>query len=67
MKKYILMSAGYAEWRIDGVYDSMEQLVEVFKKDYGCDDITIDDIENMDFLREIEMKIEEADYYPATK
>lgn len=61
------MSAGYAEWRIDGVYDSMEQLVEVFKKDYGCDDITIDDIGDMNFLREIEMRIEEADYYPEIK
>ena len=56
MKKYILMSAGAMAWRIDGIYDTEQQILE---------QLGIIDIDALyEYLDDNEMKIEEGYYYP---
>ena len=43
MKKYILEEAGNLDWKIVGVYDSIEEALEVFKSYTGIKDISIND------------------------
>lgn len=40
-KVYIAMSAGTMDWRIDGIYDSLEEMLDRYRKDWrieGTDD-----------------------------
>ena len=66
MKKIILMSPGAYDWRIDGIYDTKEQLLETLKIDWGCDDLTMEEMEDPDWQDNHDTKIIEGNYYPQT-
>ena len=66
-KKYILMTAGTMDWRISGIFDTMEQILEKLKKDWGTEDLTMDEIKSRSWQSEYEIKIEESIYYPDIK
>lgn len=56
-KKVVLLSAG-SSWRVDGIYDSEEDLLEQLREDWGDPDLTIDDL-----LEDNEYMVESGYYY----
>ncbi len=62
-KVYIVMSAGTMEWRIDGIYDSMEQVLKKFQDDWDIPELTMDEIEDCDWLNENEIRIKTGSYF----
>ena len=67
MKKIILMTAGAFDWRIQGIYDTKEQLLEILKKDWGCDELTLEHMDSRDWQRDNEIRIEQGEYFPIKK
>ena len=57
MTKYVLMDKGAYDWRIMGIYDSMEQILRWLQDAYGMPELTLEDIENGDFIYNNEMQI----------
>jgi len=57
-KVVVLLRAGSMSWGVDGVYDSIEDLLDHKRKDWGDPDLTIDDL-----LEEGDYQIEYGDYY----
>lgn len=47
---YVAMSPGTMEMRVDGIYDSKEQMMAKYKKDYGLEEYTDEEME--DYLSE---------------
>lgn len=48
-KVYIAMSAGASQWRIDGVYDSLEEMLDLYRKYWGIEGT---DDEVLEYLQE---------------
>ena len=61
-KLWIVLSAGAMDYRVDGIYDSMEQILEKFKEDWD-DTLTMENITDYDWLSDNELKIESGTYY----
>ena len=57
-KKVVLLSAGSMSYRVNGIYDSEEDLLEQLREDWGDPDLTIDDL-----LEDNEYMIESGYYY----
>jgi hypothetical protein len=47
---YVAMSPGTMEMRVDGIYDSKEQMMAKYKRDYGLEEYTDEEME--DYLSE---------------
>lgn len=65
MKKYVLLSAGSMEWRVRGIYDSMEQIIDILRKDWGLseEECNIDNID--DVISDGDMRVVSGPYYPS--
>jgi hypothetical protein len=62
-KKIIVMYAGYIDWSSYKVFDSMYGVLKHFQDEWDMPELTLDEIKNIDWQKESEIKIVEADYY----
>lgn len=65
-KVWVVSTARAYGYEPHAVYDSIEQVLEQFKEDWG-DEITMEDIMDYDWRRESEIEITTTTYYPSTK
>lgn len=63
MKKIILMSAGTFEYRVDGIYDNIEQVLEELRIQWNMPEMTEDEMYVE--LSNCDMKIDEGKYFPS--
>ena len=47
---FVAMSPGTMEWRIDGIYDSKEEMLDTYRKDWGLEEYNDQELE--DYLSE---------------
>jgi len=66
MKLYKWVVSFYGS-RIDGVYDSLDQILEKFKSEWGDDSLTLDIISSRTWLSDNEIKIEKVEYFQSLK
>ncbi len=52
---------------IDGIYDSIDQILEKFKFEWGDDSLTLEIISSHDWLSDNEIKIEKVEYFQSLK
>ena len=57
------MSAGAMDWRIDGIYDSIDQVIEMIREDWGLSESECNDKNISQVLRNADMKVEYGTYH----
>ena len=67
MTKIIVMYAKNMDWGSFEIYDSMEQLLKKLQDDWNDPELTIEEIKNINWQRNTEIRIVEGEYFPETR